>query len=90
MYTMARQLCRAGRTGWRAAPVRRLLQGARYEPEPGPAEGAALALLPACLRRLRDEVRRTTRRSPPLLLMAFVRQESFFDPRAESPVGASA
>jgi soluble lytic murein transglycosylase len=87
MYTMARRLQGLGHTSLAGRAGQRLLRTLNTSPDQGlPKAILALAYPPAfgslAAKYSSDE------KISPLLLMAFVRQESFFDPRAESPVGA--
>jgi soluble lytic murein transglycosylase len=87
MYTMARRLQGLGRTGMAGRAGQRLLRDLNTNPNQGlPKALLSLAYPPAfgttAAKYANDE------KISPLLLMAFVRQESFFDPRATSPAGA--
>ncbi|MGE0688753.1 MAG: transglycosylase SLT domain-containing protein [Dehalococcoidia bacterium] len=87
MYTMSRRLQSLGRTGMAGRAGQRLLRTLSTNPNQGlPKPILSLAYPPAfgnvATKYSNDE------KISPLLLLAFVRQESFFDPRAESPVGA--
>ncbi len=87
MYTMSQRLAEQGRLAMSARAGQRLLRFLDLDPNQGlpkailslsypPAFGASAALYANS-----EDV-------SPLLLLALVRQESFFDPRAESPAGA--
>lgn len=87
MYAMAIKLQNLGRTSMSARAGQRLLRILNTNPNQGlPKPLLSLAYPPAFL-SLAGQYAANERISP-LLLLAFVRQESFFDPRAESPVGA--
>ncbi len=87
MYTMSQRLAEQGRLAMSARAGQRLLRFLDLNPNEGlpkailslsypPAFGASAALYA------------NSENVSPLLLLALVRQESFFDPRAESPAGA--
>ncbi len=87
MYTFARKMQGLGRVGLAGRAGQRLLRQLDANPNEGlPKPLLSLAYPPAfgpvAAKHAADED------ISPLLLMAFVRQESFFDPRAQSPVGA--
>ena len=87
MYTMARRLQSLGRIGLSARAGQRLLRTLNANPRDGlPKPLLSLSYPPAfgpAVKRYAE-----AERVSPLLLLAFIRQESFFDPRAESPAGA--
>ncbi len=87
MYTMARVLDSKGRTSLSARAGQRLLRIVNTNPNAGLPKALLSLSYPAAFA---DAVKRAadTERISPLLMLAFVRQESFFDPRAESGVGA--
>jgi soluble lytic murein transglycosylase len=87
MYTLSRELQAEGRIGMSARAGQRLLRTLNTNPNGGvPRALLSLSYPPAfgagVTKYAQDE------RISPLLLLAFIRQESFFDPRAESPAGA--
>ncbi len=87
MYTMARRLQALGHNGVSGRAGQRLLRTL----DTNPNEGLPMALLslsyPPAFGNEAVQYAKDAGVSP-LLLMAFVRQESFFDPRAISPAGA--
>jgi len=87
MYSLSRTLQREGRVGMSARAGQRLLRVLNTNPNAGlPKALLSLSYPPAfgalAQRHAKDE------KISPLLLLAFVRQESFFDPRAVSGAGA--
>ncbi|MPZ47765.1 MAG: transglycosylase SLT domain-containing protein [Dehalococcoidia bacterium] len=87
MYTLARELQREGRVGMSARAGQRLLRILNLNPNQGlPKALLSLSYPPAF--GLSAQRHATAVGVSPLLMLAFVRQESFFDPRAISPAGA--
>ncbi len=87
MYTMARTLQAQGRIGLSGRAGQRLLRVLNTNPNEGlPKALLSLSYPPAFGPTAQRYA--TNEKVSPLLLLAFVRQESFFDPRAESGVGA--
>ncbi len=87
MYTLARNLGGLGRISLSARAGQRLLRTLNANPRDGlPKALLSLSYPPAfgpAVKRYAE-----AERVSPLLLLAFIRQESFFDPRAQSPAGA--
>ena len=87
MYTMAQRLAGQGRLAVSARAGQRLLRFLDLNPNEGlPKALLSLSYPPAFGREAK--LYADSEDVSPLLLLALVRQESFFDPRAESPVGA--
>ena len=87
MYTLARDLEALGRAGLSARAGQRLLRVLNANPRDGLPRALLSLSYPAAFSA---SVQRHSASAgiSPLLLLAFVRQESFFDPRAESGAGA--
>ncbi len=87
MYTLARDLEALGRAGLSARAGQRLLRVLNANPRDGLPRALLSLSYPAAFSA---SVQRHSASAgiSPLLLLAFVRQESFFDPRAESSAGA--
>ncbi|HLF71467.1 MAG TPA: transglycosylase SLT domain-containing protein [Dehalococcoidia bacterium] len=87
MYTLSRTLQGQGRIGMSARSGQRLLRTLNTNPNEGlPKPLLSLSYPPAfgpIVQKYADE-----EKISPLLMLAFIRQESFFDPRAISPAGA--
>jgi soluble lytic murein transglycosylase len=87
MYTLARSLQSQGRIGMSGRAGQRLLRTLNANPNEGLPKALLSLSYPPAFGGLAQKYAQSERISP-LLLLAFVRQESFFDPRAESPAGA--
>jgi soluble lytic murein transglycosylase-like protein/tetratricopeptide (TPR) repeat protein len=87
MYTLARHLQTEGRVSMSARAGQRLVAALDTNPNAGLPKALLSLSYPAAFGTLAQKHAQNERISP-LLLLAFVRQESFFNPRAESPVGA--
>jgi soluble lytic murein transglycosylase len=87
MYTMARTMQREGRIGMSARAGQRLLRTLDTNPNAGLPKALLALSYPPAFGTFAQRYAAAEKISP-LLLLAFVRQESFFDPRAESPAGA--
>jgi soluble lytic murein transglycosylase len=87
MYTLSRTLQAQGRIGMSGRAGQRLLRILDVNPNAGLPKPLLSLAYPAAFGPIAQKHSNTERISP-LLMLAFVRQESFFDPRAESPVGA--
>ncbi|HWO73515.1 MAG TPA: transglycosylase SLT domain-containing protein, partial [Dehalococcoidia bacterium] len=87
MYTLSRRLLGEGRIGMSARAGQRLLRVLNTNPNAGLPKALLSLSYPAAFGPLVERYAKEQRISP-LLLLAFVRQESFFDPRAVSPAGA--
>jgi soluble lytic murein transglycosylase len=87
MYAIARRLQAEGRTGMSGRAGQRLLRVLNLNPNEGLPKALLSLSYPPAFGAI---VQRHAQQAgiSPLLMLAFVRQESFFDPRAESPVGA--
>lgn len=87
MYTLSRTLQGQGRIGMSSRAGQRLLGTLNTNPNEGlPKPLLSLSYPPAfglIVQKYADE-----EKISPLLMLAFIRQESFFDPRAVSPAGA--
>lgn len=87
MYSMSRALLAEGRQSLSGRAGQRLLRALSVNPNAGlPKELLSLSY-PAAFGPIVQKYTSEVKISP-LLMLAFVRQESFFDPRAESPAGA--
>lgn len=87
MYTMARRLQSLGRVGMAGRAGQRMLRTLNTNPNQGLPRALLSIAYPPAFGNFATKYSNEEKISP-LLLLAFVRQESFFDPRAESPVGA--
>ena len=87
LYTLSRSLLDAGRIGMSARAGQRLLRVLAVSPNEGLPKALMSLSYPAAFGPLVQRYADAESISP-LLLLAFVRQESFFDPRAASPAGA--
>jgi soluble lytic murein transglycosylase len=87
MYTMSRRLLNLGRISMSGRAGQRLLRALDTNPNEGLPKAILSLSYPAAFASLAEKYASAEKISP-LLLLAFVRQESFFDPRAESPAGA--
>lgn len=87
MYTLARALQEEGRFGMSARAGQRLLRVLDTNPNAGLPKALLSLSYPAAFGQSAGRHAAEAGISP-LLLLAFVRQESFFDPRAVSPAGA--
>ena len=87
MYTMSRTLQGEGRIGMSARAGQRLLRTLDTNPNAGLPKALLALSYPPAFGAFAQKYASAERISP-LLMLAFVRQESFFDPRAESPAGA--
>ena len=87
MYTLARRLDGLGRVSMSARAGQRLLRVLNTNPADGLPKALLSLSYPAAFPALSERYARVEGISP-LLLLAFVRQESFFDPRAVSGAGA--
>ncbi len=87
MYSLARLLQSQGHIGLSGRAGQRLLRVLASSPAAGlPKALLSLSYPPAFAAGVQKYAQ--AEKVSPLLLLAFIRQESFFDPRAESPVGA--
>ncbi len=87
MYTLSRNLQSQGRAGMSGRAGQRLLRTLNTNPNQGLPKALSALSYPAAFGSFAQKYAQDEKISP-LLLLAFVRQESFFDPRAESPAGA--
>jgi soluble lytic murein transglycosylase len=87
MYTLSRALQDMGRQSMSGRAGQRLLRTLNTNPRDGLPKPLLALSYPAAFGPLVQEYADDEDVSP-LLLLAFIRQESFFDPRAVSPVGA--
>jgi soluble lytic murein transglycosylase len=87
MYSMARRLDELGRTSMSARAGQRLLRVFDTNPNAGLPKPLLSLSYPAAFGPLVEKYAAEQKVSP-LLMLAFIRQESFFDPRATSPAGA--
>jgi soluble lytic murein transglycosylase len=87
LYTLSRQLLDEGRAGMSARAGQRLMRVLDANPNQGLPKALMSLSYPAAFGPLVQRYADAEGISP-LLMLAFVRQESFFDPRAVSPVGA--
>jgi soluble lytic murein transglycosylase len=87
MYTIARRLDDLGRTSMSARAGQRLLRVLNTNPNAGLPKPLLSLSYPAAFGPLVQKYAGEQKVSP-LLMLAFIRQESFFDPRALSPAGA--
>lgn len=87
MYTISRQLGAGGRAGMSARAGQRLLRVLNTNPNQGLPRALMSLSYPAAFAASVQRAASAQGISP-LLLLAFVRQESFFDPRAASGPGA--
>jgi soluble lytic murein transglycosylase len=87
IYTLARRLQAEGRIGMSAFAGQRLLRVLNLNPNAGLPKALLSLSYPPAFGAMAQRHAQAAGISP-LLLLAFVRQESFFDPRAISPVGA--
>jgi soluble lytic murein transglycosylase len=87
MYTLSRELAGRGRIGMSGRAGQRLLRALNTNPNQGlPKPLLSLAYPPAFGQSAQRYA--SAEKISPLLMLAFIRQESFFDPRAISPAGA--
>ena len=87
MYTMSRRLDELGRVSMSARAGQRLLRVLNTNPNAGLPKPLLALSYPAAFAPLVAQAAGEHGVSP-LLMLAFIRQESFFDPRAISPAGA--
>jgi soluble lytic murein transglycosylase len=87
LYTLSRELLDEGRIGMSGRAGQRLLRVLDANPNEGLPRAVLSLSYPAAFGPLVQRYAEAEGISP-LLLLAFMRQESFFDPRAISPVGA--
>jgi peptidoglycan lytic transglycosylase len=87
MYTLSRRLAELGRTSMSARAGQRLLRVLDTNPNQGLPKPLMSLSYPAAFGPLVAK-RAEEQGVSPLLMLAFVRQESFFDPRAVSPADA--
>jgi soluble lytic murein transglycosylase len=87
MYQVARELAEQGRMSLSARAGQRLLRVLDLNPNQGLPKALLSLSYPAAYARLVERHSAEAGVSP-LLMLALMRQESFFDPRAESPAGA--
>jgi soluble lytic murein transglycosylase len=87
LYTLSRELLDEGRVSMSARAGQRLMRVLNANPNEGLPKALLSLSYPAAFGPLVQRYAEAEGISP-LLLLAFVRQESFFDPRAVSPVGA--
>ena len=86
-YTLARRLAEAGRVGMSGRAGQRLLRLLNANPNEGLPKALLSLSYPPAFGTLAAKHAQEAGISP-LLLLAFVRLESFFDPQAESAAGA--
>jgi soluble lytic murein transglycosylase len=87
MYTLSRRLLAEGRIGMSGRAGQRLLRVLNTNPNQGLPKALLSLSYPAAFGAMAQQ-HATAAGISPLLMLAFIRQESFFDPRAQSPVGA--
>ena len=87
LYTLSRELLDEGRVSMSARAGQRLMRELDADPSDGLPKALMSLSYPAAFGPLVQRYADAEGISP-LLMLAFVRQESFFDPRAISPVGA--
>ena len=87
MYSMARRLDQLGRVSMSARAGQRLLRVLNTNPSAGLPRPLLSLSYPAAFGPLVQK-HAAEQKVSPLLMLAFIRQESFFDPRATSPAGA--
>ena len=87
MYTMSRRLDELGRVSMAARAGQRLLRVLNTNPNAGLPKPLLALSYPAAFAPLVHQAAGEQGVSP-LLMLAFIRQESFFDPRAISPADA--
>jgi soluble lytic murein transglycosylase len=87
LYTLSRELLAEGRVSMSARAGQRLMRVLNANPNEGLTKALLSLSYPAAFGPLVQRYAEAEGISP-LLMLAFVRQESFFDPRAVSPVGA--
>ena len=87
MYTLARRLAEEGRVGVSGRAGQRLLRLLNVSPNEGLPKALISLSYPPAFGALAAKHAQEAGISP-LLLLAFVRLESFFDPQAESAAGA--
>lgn len=87
LYSMARTLAAQGRVAISARAGQRLLRILNTKPNQGLPKAILSLSYPAAYPSSIQRYARAEGISP-LLMLAFIRQESFFDPRAISPAGA--
>ncbi len=87
MYTMSRRLDELGRISMSARAGQRLLRVLNTNPNQGLPKPLLALSYPAAFAPLVQQAAGEQGVSP-LLMLAFIRQESFFDPRAVSPADA--
>jgi soluble lytic murein transglycosylase len=87
MYTLSRSLLDSGRVSMSGRAGQRLLRTLDTNPDQGLPKALLSLSYPAAFGPMVQQYADDVKVSP-LLLLAFIRQESFFDPRAVSAVGA--
>jgi soluble lytic murein transglycosylase-like protein len=87
MYTLSRELLNEGRVSMSGRAGQRLLRVLDTTPTAGLPKAILSLSYPAAFGTMVQQYADAAKVSP-LLLLAFMRQESFFDPRAVSPAGA--
>jgi soluble lytic murein transglycosylase len=87
MYTMSRRLAELGRVSMSARAGQRLLRVLNTNPNEGLPKPLLSLSYPAAFAPLVQK-HAAEQGVSPLLMLAFIRQESFFDPRAVSPADA--
>ena len=87
LYTLARELLDSGRISMSARAGQRLMRVLDADPNEGLPRAIMSLSYPAAFGPLVQRYADAESVSP-LLLLAFIRQESFFDPRAVSPANA--
>lgn len=87
LYTLSRELLREGRISMSARVGHRLLIELGAQPSDGLPRAVMSLAYPAAFGPLVQRYAEAEGISP-LLMLAFIRQESFFEPRAISPAGA--
>ena len=87
MYTMSRRLSELGRSSMSGRAGQRLLRVLNTNPNAGLPKPLMSLSYPAAFAPLLSQAASEQGVSP-LLMLAFIRQESFFDPRAISPADA--
>jgi soluble lytic murein transglycosylase len=87
MYTLSRELLNEGRISMSGRAGQRLLRVLDTTPAQGLPKAILSLSYPAAFGPMVQQYSAAAKVSP-LLLLAFMRQESFFDPRAQSPAGA--
>ncbi len=87
LYTLSRELLNEGRISMSGRAGQYLLRVLNTTPSQGLPKAILSLSYPAAFGPTVQQYAAQAKVSP-LLLLAFMRQESFFDPRAESPAGA--